>query len=209
MLPPRPAHGPCHLVLRCLGWCSGDPIPASWDQSFPPPPAPEGPARQGWASALALLPGPRLLWTWTRPPHGACSPSAGGDFGWVVLAAPRVLTGHRPSLSWSPPGAGWMLGPGGSLLGPKAGGGSRVGQRPPRVLLPFPWGTRGRTGLLGTVAADTAEQAQLRLAGINPALGAGVGARRGEGTCPRPHSRPRSADGAGPRAGDRAPERAR
>lgn len=91
MLPPRPAHGPCHLVLRCLGWCSGDPISASWDQSFPPPPAPKGPAWQGWASALALLPGPRLLWTWTRPPHGACSPSAGGDFGWVVLAAPRVL----------------------------------------------------------------------------------------------------------------------
>lgn len=208
MLPPRPAHGPCHLVLRCLGWCSGDPIPASWDQSSPPPPAPEGPAcRDG-----------RRLWLYF-PGLACCGPGLGPPTGPVPHLPEETLGGW----SWQP------LGSYGSspvpVLVPSRGrmdaGTRRVpprpqsrwrepeGQRPPRVLLPFPWGTRGRTGLLGTVAADTAEQAQLRLAGINPALGAGVGARRGEGTCPRPHSRPRSTDGAGPRAGDRAPERAR
>lgn len=95
---PQPVHAassPCPWTLppgpALLGLVLWRPNPCQLGPVLPPSPCSRGACVQGWASALALLPRPRLLWTWTRPPHGACSPSAGGDFGWVVLAAPRVL----------------------------------------------------------------------------------------------------------------------
>ena len=90
MLPPRPAHGPCHLVLRCLGWCSGDPIPASWDQSFPPPPAPEGPARRDG----------RRLWLYF-PGLACCGPGLGPPTGPVPHLPEETLGGW----SWQPLGS--------------------------------------------------------------------------------------------------------